>query len=129
MLVEKIIKLSCALLMAMAIALSGMGMEAAHAKASGGDNAVEGTHSHGNHGDHAAHAHASHGQQDEATAPVFGHGDHTDCAMAACCHLGATALLSAQLIVIESRNSFNAWNAHQYADAEKDRADKPPKHV
>ena len=130
MLIDRIKKQLCLVLIAFAIALSGIGMEAAHAKALQDTHSVQKTHAHVDHDNHDLHSGMSlHGDHDTLSETPERHEGHADCAMTACCHLGGVAVPSALTVAEVGEANFASSTAHQYADAEKDRADKPPKHI
>ena len=115
----------CACLVALAIALSGLGMERAHAQTAPADVHM----AHAMHVDRSAHASSGHMLHEMADAEHDGHTAQSECGMTACCHLGATVIANPDLATSATGLAFTASRDHQHSKADRDRADKPPKHA
>lgn len=129
MLVDQIITRLCAMLLVLAVVVSGLGMQAANAGTAQAAHSGAVAHADDVHGGHATDAGMAHHQHDAPAAQTNDHKGHSDCAMTVCCHLGGTSVSHAHSPVKASRATFYALSTHQYSDAVKDRADKPPKHA
>ncbi len=126
--IERITKILCFALFALAVALGGLGMEAAHAKASHDEHSVQMELALIDLGDLDRHAHMEH-HHHVSMELSENHEGHAECTMAACCHTGGTEVQFRLSLVDESTAIFAIFSADQHSDAEKDRADKPPRHI
>ncbi|WP_135506408.1 hypothetical protein [Roseovarius aestuariivivens] len=119
----------CVVVTALAFALGGVVMTFAQPSASpnasadlSGPSSVEDNA----HASHEFAAHMDHGQTE--TLPS-GHEDHADCAMMACCFMADGMQACSELVVGAGLLDFGTPAAHQLAEADRARADKPPKHA
>lgn len=123
----QIIRNMFVLVVALGVTLGGFGMVSAHEHVSQIGVSEVTNHNHDGHSDHTAHAGMLHGLQSGQSETIDPHEGHSDCTMIACCHVGAVFSVYPRTELDLTDVAFEALSGHQHSDAERDRADKPPK--